>query len=242
MAPCQVGSHVSSSSNGRGPTVPSQPHARACYISSPAPPVPAPPDVAATSTAEALSFCCSCRCRSPPELLLPLLLFLLRYLLLLLLSLFFLLLLLYSSSSGTVSAYMAVCHSVHVPREADLIFVEYSVNDPARAEPPWGNEPRAALERLVRSLLRYPRSPAVVLLHAYSWHTTSGSYWRNAEAELHDLATFYHLPELSVKVSCGGRVMTVLPPPRRLAILLFLYCLLFWPTEGTPHSRRLHSA
>ena len=26
---------------------------------------------------------------------------------------------------GTVSSYMSVCHNIHVPREADIVFVEY---------------------------------------------------------------------------------------------------------------------
>lgn len=30
---------------------------------------------------------------------------------------------------GTLSSYMSVCHNVHVPKDADIIFVEYSIND-----------------------------------------------------------------------------------------------------------------
>lgn len=97
---------------------------------------------------------------------------------------------------------MSVCHSLHVPRDADVVLVEYTVNDPAHLPPPpFANDHRAAYERLLRKLLQYPRRPAVVLLHAYSYLMVKDhAYWKNAESEFHEFATYYHLPELSLKV------------------------------------------
>lgn len=64
---------------------------------------------------------------------------------------------------GTTSAYMSVCHNVHVPREADIVIVEYSVNDPEDNEPKkrMDNPHRRAFERLLRKLLTYPRCGGV---------------------------------------------------------------------------------
>eukprot|EP00955_Chlamydomonas_euryale_P110656 366012-Chlamydomonas_euryale.AAC.18 len=31
---------------------------------------------------------------------------------------------------GTISSYMSACVNIHVPRETDIVLVEYSVNDP----------------------------------------------------------------------------------------------------------------
>ena len=63
---------------------------------------------------------------------------------------------------GTVSAYMASCTGVHVPRAADVVFVEYSINDKRLDEMPgfvadMDNPMRRPYERLLRKLLGYPR-------------------------------------------------------------------------------------
>lgn len=41
---------------------------------------------------------------------------------------------------GTVSQYMSTCHNVHVPKEADIIFVEYAVNDEEMPLPHMNNQ------------------------------------------------------------------------------------------------------
>lgn len=46
---------------------------------------------------------------------------------------------------GTTSAYMAACVNLHVPRDADIIIVEYSVNDDWQVYPPMDNPTRCAL-------------------------------------------------------------------------------------------------
>lgn len=45
---------------------------------------------------------------------------------------------------GTTSAYMAACVNLHVPRDADIIIVEYSVNDDSQVYPPMDNPVRCA--------------------------------------------------------------------------------------------------
>eukprot|EP00955_Chlamydomonas_euryale_P040879 351840-Chlamydomonas_euryale.AAC.2 len=56
---------------------------------------------------------------------------------------------------------MSVCHNMHVPKEADIVFVEYSVNDDWLPYPPMNNNVRRPFERLIRTLLSYPRCGAV---------------------------------------------------------------------------------
>ena len=58
---------------------------------------------------------------------------------------------------------------MHIPKEADIVFVEYSVNDPQAPMPHFTNDMRRGMERLLRRLLTYPKRPAVVLMHAYMW-------------------------------------------------------------------------
>lgn len=59
---------------------------------------------------------------------------------------------------GTLSVYMSVCHNVHVPKEADIIFVEYTVNDISTNPFDSMSDPiRRPFERLLRKLLLYPR-------------------------------------------------------------------------------------
>lgn len=86
---------------------------------------------------------------------------------------------------GTTSAYMAACTNMHVPQEADIVIVEYSVNDDCEAMPILDNAVRRPYERLLRKLLLLPSRPAVVLLHAYAWLRPSlgqGLYYNNAGA------------------------------------------------------------
>ena len=52
---------------------------------------------------------------------------------------------------------MSVCHNVHVDKEADIIIVDYTLNDPADAHPIMDNTFRRPFERLLRKLLSYPK-------------------------------------------------------------------------------------
>ncbi|KAG1658766.1 hypothetical protein FOA52_001308 [Chlamydomonas sp. UWO 241] len=105
---------------------------------------------------------------------------------------------------GTLSSYMSVCHNIHTPKDADIIFVDYSVNDDWEMFPPMNNGVRRPFERLLRKLLNYPKRPAVVLVHAYVWHSVlppSGKFWASSERDHHEFGSFYGLPQLSVKAA-----------------------------------------
>jgi hypothetical protein len=111
---------------------------------------------------------------------------------------------------GTISQFMSTCVRVHVPESADIVVIEYAMNDP------WDgigmeHDYRKAFERLIRKLLQYPRHPAVVLVDAYSYRAAKGRYWASSESAYLELATFYNLPLVSVKAGCfhlmrSGRV------------------------------------
>ena len=84
-----------------------------------------------------------------------------------------------NSSNGavpcTTSAYFSACHDVHVPRDADVVILDFSVNDWHNPSgPPFLNDVRGAFERLLRKLLNYPNRPAVVLMHAYAYNLVRG--------------------------------------------------------------------
>ncbi len=54
------------------------------------------------------------------------------------------------------------------------MLVEYAVNDRYAPSKDWQDEERRAFERLVRKLLRLPRSPAVVLVNMFAFQSTGG--------------------------------------------------------------------
>ena len=64
---------------------------------------------------------------------------------------------------GTPAAYMAICLSNHVDDDADLVFVEYTLND-GLFDSIAANARVRVKERLLRRLLALPRRPAVVML------------------------------------------------------------------------------
>ncbi|GAX77809.1 hypothetical protein CEUSTIGMA_g5252.t1 [Chlamydomonas eustigma] len=111
---------------------------------------------------------------------------------------------------GTVSGYMSVCHNMHVPKDVDIVLVEYSVNDWHSPAPTFQNNIRRGYERLLRKLLKYPNNPAVILVHTYVWsqaYPFAGSFWSNAEREFHEFALYYHLPSLSLKACCYQKMV-----------------------------------
>ena len=73
-----------------------------------------------------------------------------------------------SAMPGTLSSYMSVCHNVFVAQEADIYFVDYTLNDPHDAHPIMENPIRRAFERLLRKLIITPSEVVYVwvMLHA----------------------------------------------------------------------------
>ncbi|KAJ9522489.1 hypothetical protein QJQ45_008221 [Haematococcus lacustris] len=104
-----------------------------------------------------------------------------------------------SAVPGTFSSYMSVCYNVHVPQTADIIVVEYALNDEQTlSNVLFDNSVRRPFERLLRHLLSYPNQPAVILLNAYSWFQMEdskpdGLYYTGSDGEFHELATYYQV-------------------------------------------------
>ncbi|KAG2493702.1 hypothetical protein HYH03_008216 [Edaphochlamys debaryana] len=112
--------------------------------------------------------------------------------------------------SGTTSQYMSTCVNLHVPATADIVIVEYAINDEEMPMPHMNNQVRRPYERLIRKLLNYPRRPAVILLHAYRWFgdappgaiRPTGQFWTSSERQHGEFGLYYGLPQLSVKSCC----------------------------------------
>ncbi|KAG2447186.1 hypothetical protein HYH02_007929 [Chlamydomonas schloesseri] len=107
---------------------------------------------------------------------------------------------------GTSSAYMSTCHNVHVPPNADIVILDYAVNDEEMPMPHMNNGVRRPFERLIRKVLQYPRRPAVVLMHAYRWFQipveNTGQFWVSSERQHGEFGSYYGLQQLSVKACC----------------------------------------
>ena len=69
---------------------------------------------------------------------------------------------------GTSSALFAICTQDLVPADADLIVLEFAVNDEWQQQDITGDGAKA-FEQLLRKLRSMPRRPAVVLLAYWSW-------------------------------------------------------------------------
>ena len=51
-----------------------------------------------------------------------------------------------------------MCHNVHIPPDADVVILEYSLNDGSDTlYPVYDNAVRRPFERLLRKLLNYPQ-------------------------------------------------------------------------------------
>lgn len=98
-----------------------------------------------------------------------------------------------------------------VPQEADIVFIEYTINDMLHNTDIRGAELkedfykvetglRRGLERLFRKLLAYPRAPAVLLVHSWA-PAISVHNW--VEAPVHNY--FHTTPEdlMDVVAKCA---------------------------------------
>ncbi len=93
--------------------------------------------------------------------------------------------------------------------------VEYTINDNQGKEyngehEPWmNNSIRQGFERLVRKLLQFPSSPAVIVLHY--WKPSFGHFWATLEDEIDVIAKYYSLPSLSFRNTFYRAVAEQLP-------------------------------
>ena len=75
---------------------------------------------------------------------------------------------------ATGSSIFAACWRRWVDEGADLVILEFSINDAQDA--PFTSPERRAYEQLVRALLRLPGRPALLQLHHHRWwHPVPGS-------------------------------------------------------------------
>lgn len=101
------------------------------------------------------------------------------------------------------SAWFAPCVDTLVGKEADLVVVEFAVNDKQAAER--ASPQRRTYEQLLRRLLGLPSRPAVVMLHHYSWHSAAGDgtleglFYGEPESTFQELARYYDLPSMSLR-------------------------------------------
>ncbi|GLI61408.1 hypothetical protein VaNZ11_003602 [Volvox africanus] len=102
---------------------------------------------------------------------------------------------------GTMSGYTSSCLTHHLIPGADLVFVEFAVNDSPLNT--WADEgsPRRPLERLFRKLLNLPSRPAVVLVNMFAMGPSHGNYHHTAERDFMEFATYYSLPAVSLKAA-----------------------------------------
>lgn len=105
---------------------------------------------------------------------------------------------------GSASGIFTVCVKDMVQADADLVIVEFAVNDP-RGNGIWTYPERLGFERLLRKLQDFPNRPAVVLLHHFAWFSAGGAegkvadYLVTAENDFNVLGQYYNLPILSIR-------------------------------------------
>ncbi|KAI7839286.1 hypothetical protein COHA_006984 [Chlorella ohadii] len=99
----------------------------------------------------------------------------------------------------------APCLRHHVPQDADLVVLEFTVNE--RAEAPMTSPERRSYEQVIRQLLGYPSQPAVLLLHTYAWWEARGDgldrglFYHPPEQDLTLFSHYYDLPSLSLRAA-----------------------------------------
>lgn len=102
---------------------------------------------------------------------------------------------------ATDSGYFAYCFDKHIPKDVDIIFLEFSLNDastlPCEMNDKKGSIVQAKMmESLVRNLLRLPRKPAVIMTSVFSFNVNE--YLDGQESHL-PISNYYDLPHISMK-------------------------------------------
>lgn len=111
-----------------------------------------------------------------------------------------------SALSGVTSGVYSVCANDMVQQDADLVVLEFGMNDPTDLAG-FLRQERLGFERLVRKALEFPNRPAVVILNHYAYiiaggsHNTTGDFLVTAENELDVIGQYYGLPLLSIRAA-----------------------------------------
>ncbi|PRW51157.1 hypothetical protein C2E21_5422 [Chlorella sorokiniana] len=108
---------------------------------------------------------------------------------------------------GSTSGIFTVCVNDMVQEDADLVIVEFSLNDGGSTGQFKENKLRLSMERLFRKLLALPNKPAVVVLSHYGWlvcrqpGSILSSYACSAENDFNVMGQYYGLPSLSIRAA-----------------------------------------
>lgn len=109
-----------------------------------------------------------------------------------------------AGAAGTSSSYMALCHSLRLPQNVDLVVLEYSKNDAegGTQQPINKNPLRRTFERLLRKLSAYPNRPAIMILHTalYMKDEFFNQDW-GVERDLQEFGYYYRTPMISVRTA-----------------------------------------
>ncbi|KAL4431189.1 hypothetical protein ABPG75_006445 [Micractinium tetrahymenae] len=99
----------------------------------------------------------------------------------------------------------AACLQHHVPEDADLVSLEFTVNEAQNS--PYQSPERRSFEQLIRRLLARKHPPAVLILHSYGWWNSFGDgmdrglFYQQPELQLTAFSHFYDVPALSVRAA-----------------------------------------
>ncbi|KAL4452446.1 hypothetical protein ABPG75_008108 [Micractinium tetrahymenae] len=103
------------------------------------------------------------------------------------------------------SGWFASCVDTLVGDNADLVFVEFAVNDQRDAAET--SIQRRSYEFMLRSVLRVASQPAVILLNHYSWFLSKGDgrreglFFSGPESTFNDLAQYYDVTAMSMRAA-----------------------------------------
>lgn len=98
--------------------------------------------------------------------------------------------------------------------DPDFVSVEFTVNDSPTA---FTSSARTSFEEMLRRLLAYPSSPAVVLLHHYPWWKaegdglTRGLFYREPEGQMTTFSQYYDIPSLSLRAAAWQLMAAGIP-------------------------------
>lgn len=94
---------------------------------------------------------------------------------------------------GMDSSYYAFCGTHHIPTDADLVVIEFDVNDQSN------RHYREFFDQLLRVVLELPNQPAVVILGAWSPSVAQDQGYGDPQLTHLPIAHYYDVPYVSMK-------------------------------------------